>query len=42
MKNGAAYKNQTVDLKINIYLNQVSTLSFCPVLPLCQNQFIDL
>ena len=26
MKNGIAYKNQNVYLKINIYLNQASTL----------------
>ena len=39
MKNGVAYKKQNVYLKINIYLNQASTLQFRPVLPLCGNQF---
>ena len=33
MKNGAAYKNQNVYLKINTYLNQASNLQFRPVLP---------
>ena len=42
MKNGAAYKNQNVYLKINIYLNQASTLTFRPVLPLYRNQSTDL
>ena len=32
MKNGVAYKNQNVYLKINIYFNQASTLRFRPVL----------
>ena len=31
MKNGVAYKNQNVYLKINIYLNQVSTWPFRPL-----------
>ena len=30
MKNGVVYKNQNVYLKINIYLNQASTLQFRP------------
>ena len=42
MKNGVAYKNQNVYLKINIYLNQASTLQFRPVLPLYRNQFTDI
>ena len=42
MKNGVAYKNQNVYLKINIYLNQASTLQFRPVLPLCRNQSTDI
>ena len=42
MKNGLAYKNKNVYLKINIYLNQASTLPFRPVLPLYRNQSTDL
>ena len=42
MKNGVAYKNQNVYLKINIYLNQASTLQFRPVLPLYRNQSTDI
>ena len=42
MKNGVAYKNQNVYLKINIYLNQVSTLRFRPVLPLYKTQSTDI
>ena len=42
MKNGVAYKNQKVYLKINIYLNQVSTLQFRPVLLLYRNQSTDI
>ena len=42
MKNGVAYKNQNVHLKINIYLNQVSTLRFRPVLPLYRNESTDI
>ena len=42
MKNGVAYKNQNVYLKINICLNQASTLRFRPVLPLYRNQFTDI
>ena len=38
MKNGVAYENQNVYLKINIYLSQASTLRFRPVLPLYRNQ----
>ena len=38
MKNGLFYKNQDVYLKINIYLNQASTLQFKPVLPLYRDQ----
>ena len=41
MKNGVAYKNQNVYLKINIYLNQASTLQFRPVLSLYRNQYTD-
>ena len=32
MRNGVAYKNQNVYLKINICPNQASTLQFRPVL----------
>ena len=42
MKYGVAYKNQNVYLKINIYLNQASTLRFRPVLPLYRNQSTDI
>ena len=42
MKNGLAYKNKNVYLKINIFLNQASTLPFRPVLPLYRNQSTDL
>ena len=42
MKNGVAYKNQNVYLKINTYLNQASTLQFRPVLPLFRNQSTDI
>ena len=42
MKNGVVYKNQNVYLKINIYLNQASTLRFRPVLPLYRNQSTDI
>ena len=42
MTNGVAYKNQNIYLKINIYLNQASTLLFRPVLPLYRNQHTDL
>ena len=42
MKNRVAYKNKNVYLKINIYLNQASTLPFRPVLPLYRNQSTDL
>ena len=42
MKNGVAYKNQNVYLKINIYLKQVSTLRSRPVLPLYRNQSTDI
>ena len=42
MKNGVSYKNQNVHLKINIYLNQASTLENRPVLPLYRNKFPDL
>ena len=42
MKNGVGYKNQNVCLKINIYLNQASTLAFRPVLLLCRNQYTNL
>ena len=38
MKNGLFYKNQDVYLKINIYLNQASTLRFKPVLLLYRDQ----
>ena len=42
MKNGIAYKNQNVYLKINIYLNQESTLPFRSVLPLYRSHSTDL
>ena len=42
MKNGVAYKNQNVYLKINIYLNQASTLRFGLVLPFYRNQSTDI
>ena len=42
MKNGVAYKNQNVYLKINIYLNQASTLPFRPMFSLYRNQSTDL
>ena len=42
MKNGDAYKNQNLYLKINIYLIQASTLQFRPVLPLYRNQSTDI
>ena len=42
MKNGVAYKNKNVYLKINIYLNQASTLPFRPMLSLYRNQSTDL
>ena len=41
MKDRVAYKNQNGFLKINIYLNQGSTLRYRPVLPLCKNQPTD-
>ena len=37
MKNGVAYKNQNMYLKINIYFNQALTLQFRPVLSLYRN-----
>ena len=40
MKNGVAYTSK--NLKINIYLNQASTLPFSPMLPLYRNQPTDL
>ena len=42
MKNGVASENQNVYLKMNIYLNQASTLRFRPVLPLYRNQSTDI
>ena len=42
MKNGVAYKNQNVYLKIYIYLNQASILQFRLVLPLYRNQSTDI
>ena len=42
MKNGVAYKNQNLFLKINIYLNQASTLQFRSVLLLYRNQSTDV
>ena len=42
MKNGASYKNKNVNLKINIYLNQTSTLQFRSMFPLYRNQSTDL
>ena len=41
MKNEVAYKNQNVYLKINVYVNQTSTLHFRPVLSLYRNQSTD-
>ena len=41
MENGVAYKNQNMYLKINIYLNQASSLRFRSVLPLYRNQSTD-
>ena len=38
MKNGVSYKNQNVYVKINIYLNQASTLPFRSVLSLYRNE----
>ena len=42
MKNGVAHKNQNVYLKINIYINQASTLQFRPVFRLYRNQSTDI
>ena len=42
MKNGAGYENENVYVKINIYLNQASTLPFRPVLSLYRNESTDL
>ena len=42
MKNGVGYKNKNVCLKINIYLNQASTLPFRSMFPLYRNQSTDL
>ena len=42
MKNGVAYKNQNLYLKINIYHNEASTLPYRPVLPLYRNQSTDI
>ena len=42
MKNGVAYKNQNVYQKINIYLNQASTLRVRSGLPLYRNQSTDI
>ena len=42
MKNGVAYKNKHVYLKINIYFNQASILGFRPVFPLYKNQSTDV
>ena len=42
MKNGVAYKNENVYLKINIYVKQASTLLFRVVLPLYRNQSTDI
>ena len=41
MKNGVAYKNQNLYLKINIYFNQASTLPFKPLVSLYRNQSTD-
>ena len=41
MKNGVAYKNQNVYLKIDIYLNG-STLRFRPMLSLYRNQSTNI
>ena len=42
MKNGVAYKNQKVYLKINIYLKQASTLRFRSVFPFYRDQSTDI
>ena len=42
MKNGVAIKTKNVYIKINIYLNQASTLPFTPMLPLYRDQSTDL
>ena len=42
MKNGVAYKNKNVYLKINIYLNEESILPFSPMLSLYRNHSTDL
>ena len=41
MKNRFAYKNKNVNLKTNIYLNEVSTLPFRLMLSLYGNQSTD-
>ena len=42
MKNGVAYKNQNVYLKINIYLNQAFILPYRSVSLLHRNQSTDI
>ena len=42
MKNGVGYKNKNVYVKINIFFNQASILSFRPMLLLYRNQSTDL
>ena len=42
MKNGVAYENQNVYLKIISYFNEASTLQFRLVLPLYRIQSTDL
>ena len=42
MKNGVAYENQNVFLKIISYFNEASTLQFRLVLPLYRIQSTDL
>ena len=42
MKNGVAYKNKNVYLKINLYLNEESILPFSPMLSFYRNHSTDL
>ena len=42
MKHEVAYKNQNVNLKINIYLNLASTLPFRSVLQIYRSHSCDL
>ena len=38
MKNGVAFKNKNLYLKVNIYFNEESILPLRPMLPLYKNQ----